>query len=110
MYVGPLCAANWHKVNITLLQNLNYNDIATEVKNKLRDILLWVNIAKIANHYFDKKSTWLYAKIDGESAEFKPDEVLQLKGALIDLAERIRCRRIVAVSDIMAYNTIGCTI
>lgn len=64
--------------------------MASEVKSKLRDILLWVNIAKIANHYFDKKSTWLYAKIDGESAEFKQDEVLQLKGALIDLADRIR--------------------
>ena len=64
--------------------------MASEVTSKLRDILLWVNIGKIANYYFDKKSSWLYGKIDGESAEFTLEEVSQLKGALVDLADRIR--------------------
>ena len=59
--------------------------MALEVKNKIRDILLWINIGKMANVYFDKKSSWLYSKIDENDTE-----LLQFKGALIDLADRIR--------------------
>ena len=64
--------------------------MALEVKNKIRDILLWINIGKMANVYFDKKSSWLYSKIDENDTEFTPEELLQFKGALIDLADRIR--------------------
>ncbi len=64
--------------------------MALEVKEKLRDVLLWINIAKMANVYFDEKSTWLYSKIDENETEFTPEELLQFKGALIDLANRIR--------------------
>ena len=48
------------------------------------------NIGKMANVYFDKKSSWLYSKIDENDTEFTPEELLQFKGALIDLADRIR--------------------
>lgn len=61
-----------------------------EVKNKLRDILLWINIGKMANLYFDKKSSWLYSKIDERDTQFTTEEIIQLKGALVDLADRIR--------------------
>lgn len=61
-----------------------------EVKNKLRDILLWINIGKMANFYFNKNSSWLYDKIDEKDCEFTPEEVQQLKGSLVDLADRIR--------------------
>ena len=64
--------------------------MALEVKNKIRDILLWINIGKMANVYCDKKSSWLYSKIDENDTEFTPEELLQFKGALIDLADRIR--------------------
>lgn len=64
--------------------------MALEVKSKLRDVLLWINIGKIANVYFEKKSSWLYDKIDERNTEFTPEEILQFKGALVDLANRIR--------------------
>ena len=64
--------------------------MASEVKNKLRDILLWINIGKIANYYFDKKATWLYDKIDGIADGFTQEELSQLKVSLVDLADRIR--------------------
>ena len=64
--------------------------MALEVKNKIRDILLWINIGKMANVNFDKKSSWLYSKIEENDTEFTPEELLQFKGALIDLADRIR--------------------
>jgi hypothetical protein len=41
----------------------------------------------MANVYFDKKSSWLYSKIDENDTEFTPEELLQFKGALIDLAD-----------------------
>jgi hypothetical protein len=49
--------------------------MALEVKNKIRDILLWINIGKMANVYFDKKSSWLYSKIDENDTEFTPEEL-----------------------------------
>lgn len=64
--------------------------MAQEIKTKLKDILLWINISKIANMYFNKQSKWLYDKIDENNAEFSSEEVKQLKGALIDLSDRIR--------------------
>ena len=64
--------------------------MAQEIKKKLSDILLWVNIGKIANHYFGKNSSWLYDKIDEKNTEFSSEEVEQFKGALTDLADRIR--------------------
>ena len=64
--------------------------MALEVKSKLGDILLWINIGKMANVYFDKKSSWLYDKIDERNTEFSPEEIQQLKGSLVDLADRIR--------------------
>lgn len=64
--------------------------MAQEIKTKLKDILLWINISKIANMYFNKQSKWLYDKIDENNSEFSSEEVKQLKGALIDLSDRIR--------------------
>ena len=64
--------------------------MALEVKSKLGDILLWINIGKMANVYFDKKSSWLYDKIDERNTEFTPEEIQQFKGSLVDLADRIR--------------------
>ena len=64
--------------------------MALEVKNKIRDILLWINIGKMANVNFDQKSSWLYSKIEENDTEFTPEVLLQFKGALIDLADRIR--------------------
>lgn len=63
-------------------------------KQKLADILLDINVAKIAKRYFGKSSSWLYHKFDGidgngGKGEFSEEELQQLKNALLDLAQRI---------------------
>ena len=63
-------------------------------KQKLADILLDINVAKIAKRYFGKSSSWLYHKLDGidgngGKGDFSEEELQQLKSALLDLARRI---------------------
>lgn len=65
------------------------------VKEKIQDIILDINIAKLSNRYFGKSSGWLYHKLDrrdgnGKETDFSPEELEQFKGALHDLADRIR--------------------
>ena len=65
------------------------------IKEKLSDVILDINIAKLANRYFGKSPSWLYHKFDrrdgnGKETDFSPEELQQLKGALCDLADRIR--------------------
>ncbi len=64
-------------------------------KQQLRDILLDINIAKIAQRYFHKSPSWLYHKLDGidgnkKPTDFNEEELEILQNALYDLAERIR--------------------
>lgn len=49
----------------------------------------------ITDNYFHKSSSWLYHKMDGIDGNggkggFTPDEAEQLRGALVDLSNRIR--------------------
>ncbi len=64
------------------------------MKQKMSDILLDVSWAKISQRYFEKSPSWLYHKLDGvnngKEDDFNEEEKEQLKGALYDLAERIR--------------------
>ena len=69
--------------------------MATNAKQKLADIILEINVAKVANRYFGKTSGWLYHKLNGidgngKPTDFSPEELQQLKGGLCDLADRIR--------------------
>ncbi len=64
-------------------------------RNQLRDILVSVSWLDIARRYFGKSSSWLYHKLDGIDGNggdggFTEAELLQFKGALCDLADRIR--------------------
>ena len=65
-----------------------------QIREKLKDILLDINVAKLANRYFGKSSSWLYHKFDGTDGrietEFSEEEVQTLKEALCDLADRLR--------------------
>ena len=45
--------------------NNNDNMANTTVRDKLSDALLDINVAKLANRYFGKSSSWLYHKFDG---------------------------------------------
>ena len=65
------------------------------MKAELSDILLSISWADLANTYFKKSSSWLYHKLDGIDGNKKPtsfteEEKAKLKGALLDLADRIR--------------------
>lgn len=65
------------------------------MKKKMEDILLSISWRDLANHYFEKSGSWLYHKLDGidgngKPTEFTEEEKFMLKGALTDLADRIR--------------------
>lgn len=56
------------------------------------DSITWGNLARL---YFDKSASWFYNKMrgidgNGKPTEFNLEERLRLKGALCDLADRIR--------------------
>lgn len=65
------------------------------MKAQLKDILLSISWADLSKKYFGKSNSWLYHKLDGidgnkKPTEFSEIEKIQLKGALCDLADRIR--------------------
>ena len=65
------------------------------MKSQLSDILLAVSWSDLSRTYFGKSNSWLYHKLDGvdgnkRTTEFTEEERLRLKGALVDLADRIR--------------------
>ncbi len=69
--------------------------LVTDVKQKMSDILIAISWREVARTYFGKSSSWLYHKLDGIDGNggtggFTVDEAAQLKGALCDLADRIR--------------------
>ena len=50
---------------------------------------------EVANTYFDRSASWLYHKLDGIDGNggvggFTDKEKEQLRGALVDLSDRIR--------------------
>lgn len=62
-------------------------------RTKLNDILVNVSWGQIALDYFGKKPSWLHYKLESEVGSedgFTDEELLQFKGALCDLADRIR--------------------
>ena len=66
-----------------------------EVKKRIQDILLLVSWREGSRTYFDKSASWLYHKLNGidgnkKPTEFSEEEKYLLKGALIDLSNRIR--------------------
>jgi hypothetical protein len=67
----------------------------TDMKARINDILMVVSWREIAWRYFNKSSSWLYHKMDGIDGNggkggFTEEEAEQLKGALVDLSNRLR--------------------
>lgn len=65
------------------------------MKKKLQDLLVAISWADLSRTYFGKSNSWLYHKMDGRDGngkptDFTPEEAQQLKGALVDLSNRIR--------------------
>lgn len=62
-------------------------------RTKLNDILVSVTWGDLSRKYFGKPSSWLHNKLDAAENSrdgFTDEERQQFKGALCDLAERIR--------------------
>ena len=59
-------------------------------KQQIQDIALDISWAKIARKYFGKSASWIYDKIDDTNNGFTETEKDLFRGALYDLAERIR--------------------
>ena len=76
-------------------KNTNKQAKDNTVKQRLQDILLSVSWREVANTYFDRSASWLYHKLDGIDGNggvggFTDKEKEQLRGALVDLGDRIR--------------------
>lgn len=76
-------------------KNTNKHAKDNTVKQRLQDILLSVSWRDIANTYFDRSASWLYHKLDGIDGNggvggFTDKEKEQLRGALVDLSDRLR--------------------
>ena len=70
-------------------------DKITDMKNRMSDIYLSVSWREISRTYFEKSVHWFQHKmygIDGNGGVggFTPEEAQQLRGALVDLSNRIR--------------------
>lgn len=68
---------------------------SSTLRQKLQDIYLAVSWREVSRTYFDKSVSWFYHKMqgidgNGGQGEFTREEALQLKGALVDLSDRIR--------------------
>ena len=76
-------------------KNTNKQAKDNTVKQRLQDILLSVSWREVANTYFDRSASWLYHKLDGIDGNggvggFTDKEKEQLRGALVDLSNRLR--------------------
>lgn len=65
------------------------------MKKRIRDIQMAISWREFANTYFQRSSSWFYHKLDGINGNggeggFTPQEAEQMRGALIDLSNRIR--------------------
>ena len=69
--------------------------VVRDMKRKVKDILMAVSWRDFANTYFHRSSSWFYHKMDGidgngKEGGFNQEELDQMKGALVDLSDRIR--------------------
>lgn len=75
--------------------NTTDKQFASDVKQKLSDIVMKITWREIAHDYFGKSSSWLYHKLDGIDGNggrggFTKDELNTLKYALTDLSTKIK--------------------
>lgn len=74
---------------------MNKPVVINDMKKKMADIMLSISWRDFANTYFQKSSSWFYHKMDGIDGNggnggFNEDEAEQMRGALMDLSDRIR--------------------
>lgn len=69
--------------------------VVDNMKERLNDILTTISWRDFANNYFHKSSSWFYHKMDGIDGNggnggFNEEETELMRGALMDLSNRIR--------------------
>lgn len=69
--------------------------VISDMKKRIKDIQMAISWREFANTYFQRSSSWFYHKLDGIDGNggeggFTPQEAEQMRGALIDLSNRIR--------------------
>ena len=69
--------------------------VISDMKKRIKDIQMTISWREFANTYFQRSSSWLYHKLDGIDGNggeggFTYQEAEQMRGALIDLSNRIR--------------------
>ena len=69
--------------------------VISDMKKRIRDIQMAISWREFANTYFKRSSSWFYHKLDGIDGNggeggFTPEAAEQMRGALIDLSNRIR--------------------
>lgn len=69
--------------------------VISDMKKRIKDIQMTISWREFANTYFQRSSSWLYHKLDGIDGNggeggFTPQEAEQMRGALLDLSNRIR--------------------
>lgn len=77
---------------------IKQNDEQTKdsaVKQRIQDIQMLVSWREIVHTYFGKSASWLYYKLDGIDGNggvggFTEEEKTMLRGALCEVANRIR--------------------
>lgn len=86
-----------HQLNMNNMETttLEKTEVITDMKKRVSDILMSISWREFANTYFQRSSSWFYHKMDGIDGNggaggFSPEEVEQMRGALVDLADRIR--------------------
>lgn len=72
-----------------------YSMPAETLRTSMYDVLTDVSWAHISRDYFGKSSSWFYHKMDGRDGngnptDFSAEEREVIKGALVDLSEKIR--------------------
>ena len=81
--------------------------VISDMKKRIKDIQMAISWREFANTYFQRSSSWFYHKLDGIDGNggeggFAPEEAEQMRGALIDLSNRIRRAAESIPSEVMA--------
>lgn len=69
-------------------------NVISDMKTRMNDILMSVSWREISRNHFSKSSSWFYHKMDGIDGNggvggFNEEEAATMKKALLDLSNRI---------------------